>query len=128
MLDGSSNKLPLGASDLVMLLYKRMRDFALGYEEKRCGVFLNYVRGLDCLFHEKQRGEPHHIFGSVGGMKSADIFVVPLCRECHEYHESNPAANYNLMEHWMIMVAKLLMEKLCMEKIIEDSQVDRSTF
>lgn len=50
----------------------------------------------------------HHFFGSVGPMKSPDVFVVPVCRPCHTAHENNPAFRDECLLAWVRLAAVAL--------------------
>lgn len=94
---------------------KILRVFAL-HRPVRSREWLAYIRTLSCSRHPGQRAEPHHIFGSVHGMKSSDIFTVPVCRSCHEYFEANPLANDGLILEWAKIAHRFIAEVLASEE------------
>lgn len=81
---------------------QKLRAFALS-DPYRSPEWLEFIRRKPCLFHSYERAEPHHFLGSTHGLKSSDIFTVPLCRECHEFYHRNPGENTILMTWWMIL-------------------------
>jgi hypothetical protein len=93
------------------LLYKRMRNFALT-KPVRSRSWLQSIKHGPCVICHRRGTDPHHIFGSVHGLKSSDLFTVPLCRECHDKHDGNVKANAALMEVWMHLVHDILREGL----------------
>ena len=49
-------------------------------------VYTRWVKTQKCMTCGNQADDPHHIIGhGLGGMgtKADDLFVIPLCRECH---------------------------------------------
>ena len=82
----------------MIMLYKRLRSFAL-HDPVRSSKWLSHIRRLPCCeCGTHPPSEPHHLLGSVHGLKSSDIFTVPLCRPCHDKHEREPKRNPELIE------------------------------
>lgn len=50
----------------------------------------------------------HHFLGSVHGMKSADLFVVPVCRPCHTLRENDPEFRDECCLTWIQYAAGFL--------------------
>ncbi len=49
-------------------------------------VYTRWVKTQKCMTCGNQADDPHHIIGhGLGGMgtKADDLFVIPLCRKCH---------------------------------------------
>ncbi|HAZ7495147.1 TPA: DUF968 domain-containing protein, partial [Escherichia coli] len=49
-------------------------------------VYTRWVKTQKCMTCVNQADDPHHIIGhGLGGMgtKADDLFVIPLCRKCH---------------------------------------------
>ncbi|WP_171938329.1 DUF968 domain-containing protein [Escherichia coli] len=49
-------------------------------------VYTRWVKTQKCMTYGNQADDPHHIIGhGLGGMgtKADDLFVIPLCRKCH---------------------------------------------
>lgn len=58
--------------------------------------------------------EPHHFLGSSGPLKSSDMCVVPLCRECHTRVQSLPLGNWEVIEllrPWVRLLNRYMREK-----------------
>jgi len=73
--------------DAMMLKPKRRR-----WENSR---YTGWVKHQVCLGCRKQADDPHHITGyGLGGTatKAHDLFVIPLCRECHHWLHADTAA------------------------------------
>jgi hypothetical protein len=70
-------------TDDLKILLKRLRNIALS-DPARDERWLEKVRIMPCCeCGASPTSDPHHIFGSVHGLKSSDICTVPLCRKCH---------------------------------------------
>jgi len=50
----------------------------------------------------------HHFLGSVHGLKSSDMFRVPVCRECHTKRENDPTFRDECAIFWMKWAALYL--------------------
>ncbi|EHC4924630.1 DUF968 domain-containing protein [Escherichia coli] len=49
-------------------------------------VYTRWVKTQECMTCGNQADDPHHIIGhglGGGGTKADDLFVIPLCRKCH---------------------------------------------
>ncbi|WP_162287022.1 DUF968 domain-containing protein [Pantoea stewartii] len=60
-----------------------------------CKPYTDWVKGQPCEGCRRPGDDPHHITGyGMGGMatKAHDLFVIPLCRECHDKLHANTAA------------------------------------
>ena len=68
---------------------RQMRGIALTKPIKD-GLWLAFVKEHPCCLCGAREVSPHHIFGSVHGMKSADLFTAPLCLRCHERIQAMP--------------------------------------
>ena len=55
-------------------------------------AYLAYIREQSCCeCHRPAPSEPHHcsfVDGTGQGTKASDLFVIPVCRVCHDYIES----------------------------------------
>ena len=77
-------------------LYGALRNKYLdGYKNKK---WKEYIKSMPCVKCGAPADDPHHILGSVHGLKSSDLFCVPVCRGCHQFYENNPTEN-----HWLIL-------------------------
>ena len=70
------------------MIGKRLRNFALT-KPVRSELWKRKIKAMQCTNCHHLADDPHHIFGSVHGLKSSDICIVPLCRTCHEYFEEH---------------------------------------
>ncbi|RXB59916.1 DUF968 domain-containing protein, partial [Escherichia coli] len=55
-------------------------------QRKEMPVYTRWVKTQKCMTCGNQADDPHHIIGhGLGGMgtKADDLFVIPLCRKCH---------------------------------------------
>ncbi|ELO5000725.1 DUF968 domain-containing protein [Escherichia coli] len=55
-------------------------------QRKEMPVYTRWVKTQKCVTCSNQADDPHHIIGhGLGGMgtKADDLFVIPLCRKCH---------------------------------------------
>ena len=74
-------------------LYKAVKN-RIGYRHHQDEQYKSWVRQRNCVGCGKPGpGDPHHIFGSTGPMKSSDYFLVSCCRNCHIHYENNPKEN-----------------------------------
>jgi hypothetical protein len=78
------------------ILFKRLRHVFLT-EPQRSRRYLQWVKTIPCVLCVENHltpaegtTDPHHLFGSVHGLKSSDLTVVPLCREHHQEAEAHP--------------------------------------
>lgn len=58
-------------------------------------IYTRWVKTQQCECCRRQADDPHHIMGNgMGGMatKAHDLFVIPLCRECHDELHADVAA------------------------------------
>jgi hypothetical protein len=86
-----------------------IRDFALKFSGMRMPAALEqYLRAAPCVNCNKPASDMHHVFGSVGGMKSADVYRVPVCRPCHTEHENSPAFRDYCIAAWVMLVGRFL--------------------
>ena len=91
-----------------MMQYKWLRNAALT-KPARDKKYLEWLREQPCCLCDRPpRSEPHHIYGSVHGMKSSDYGAVPVCRECHNFYEQNPKENAGLVEHQVVCLMRYL--------------------
>lgn len=78
-------------------LFKRLRSNFMINE--RDAKHLNWVRSQPCAkCGNTNRSEAHHVFGSMGSLKSSDYTTIPLCNECHQWIEQNPRENKTMIE------------------------------
>jgi len=87
----------------------QMRDWALknhGY--KYPARVKKWMRLQPCIVCQGRADDLHHIFGSVGSLKSADVFTVPVCRSCHTLNENKPEFRDICMIEWMKLIARCL--------------------
>lgn len=55
--------------------------------------WLDWVASRKCAACGEDAAEAHHLFGSVFGMKSSDLFVVPICRKHHIELQNAPLSD-----------------------------------
>lgn len=68
------------------------------------------VKGQPCCVCGREGpSDPHHFLGSVHGLKSSDLYTVPLCRRCHDQIELRGELNGGMLEAWVHMVGGLAM-------------------
>lgn len=97
-----TNELKRGSLNSVLL-----RDFALTFK----GIAMppgmeRWMRGQRCVNCTRNpASDLHHFLGSTQGMKSADIFRVPVCRECHTVRENDPTFRDDCIVEWCRLVA-----------------------
>lgn len=99
-------------TDDLGMMFKRVRSaqfsFVMRWEE-----FKDWVRREPCArCGVAMAGTAHHFFGSIGSLKSSDVYVVPLCVECHDYHTSHPAFDPLFIEPWMKLIGRYLKERI----------------
>jgi len=99
---------PLGE---LALQYKRLRNAAL-FAPARSYMWKEYIRTLRCCRCGAHPTEPHHIFGSMGSLKSSDLCTVPVCRKCHNYYEAHPQANHQLVEVCFVIYTKWISDHI----------------
>jgi hypothetical protein len=56
--------------------------------------------------------DPHHIFSSRGSLKSSDVFLAPVCRDCHTHLEAHPLDNMTLLDNVLVLIVFALSEKI----------------
>jgi len=99
-------------------LFLRGRDAALRAPAKDKDHLLRVKMMPCCVCRKPGPSDPHHLFGSVHGMKSSDYGAIPLCREHHEEVTNNPKHNWELLPN---LIATLM-------EIMEDVKRDQHPF
>jgi len=90
------------------ITYKRLRNIALTAPVKDKLLLALTREQPCCLCGHGAPSDPHHVFGSAVSLKSSDVFVVPLCRDCHTKVEAAPSTNASLIEPLVIHMNKLI--------------------
>ena len=98
-----------GAKSDIEILWSRLRDMA-GSAPFRNRTWREHVGKRDCVFCQGPADEAHHLFGSFGPLKTSDIFIVPICRRCHDTRAEAPENKAFLLEEW-IRIAKETIEQ-----------------
>jgi hypothetical protein len=88
------------------LLWKRLRQFSFE-GPTRSDSYLDWVRGLPCLECRTTRDvTAHHVFGSMGSLKSGDDDVLPLCPICHSKYQDDGSESVKFITLAALFIVK----------------------
>lgn len=79
--------------------------------------YTQWVKRQPCCGCGAQADDPHHITGSgLGGMatKAHDLFVIPLCRRCHDKLHADTSAWEKVNGSQVVLLVKILDKALAM--------------
>lgn len=86
-------------------LKSKIDTSALAYglpKQAKDNKYLNYIRGLKCVFCGKSKESgfeihPHHLPNKKGTRRNDDRNTIPLCFVCHRYIHDHPNAEKDLL-------------------------------